>query len=481
MKTAIIYTRVSSAEQVQGTSLETQERDLREWCQRKGYEITNHHQDAGESATTMDRPGLRAAMEEAKKFKVDAFIVHKFDRLTRKTIDGLTIRMTLATHGCELISISEPTSKDEAGEFFETMLFSAAQYENKRRAGRCKDGANATVAKGGWCWTAPKGYTLARNAAGVPILLPDAELAPVIAQALRGVLAGTISKADAIALMVKAGMSRTRAFAVFTTPVYGGLIRSQKSIGDVRAAFDGIITPEEWYALEAITTRLKKPRNARNHNNDTLPLVKILICPECGKPLVGGVMKKRYSYYWCRDKHVCFRAEKAHESLMTLLDSSILLQAKLENDLQQVIEYLTAEMEKFDKRRSKLQEQITRTEKQKTTLALAYASGNLLENEFQSAMAELRRQHEDLNLELVKLRTPDDFIEQLLYAKTTLKRLSFAYSTLPTCEKKKLLKLLFGTLTPSKDGNHVKPPKECVFTTFYGDSTDTSPSGKTHG
>ena len=154
-KTAIIYTRVSSAEQVQGTSLATQERDLREWCQRNGYEIKNHHQDAGESATTMDRPGLCAAMEDAKNYKVDAFIVHKLDRLTRNTFDGLKIRMTLATHACDVISYSEPTSKDEAGEFFSTIMFGAAQFENKTRAGRCKEGAKATVAKGGWCWTAP--------------------------------------------------------------------------------------------------------------------------------------------------------------------------------------------------------------------------------------------------------------------------------------------------------------------------------------
>ena len=115
MKTAIIYTRVSSTDQVSGTSLETQERDIRAYCARNEYEVAAHFQDAGESAKTADRPGLIQALENARKRRANAFIVWKLDRLSRDTQDGLHIRGSLAKHGCELVSISEPLSNDPMG------------------------------------------------------------------------------------------------------------------------------------------------------------------------------------------------------------------------------------------------------------------------------------------------------------------------------------------------------------------------------
>lgn len=38
-KTAVIYVRVSSDEQVENTSLETQETACRRWCEQGGYEV----------------------------------------------------------------------------------------------------------------------------------------------------------------------------------------------------------------------------------------------------------------------------------------------------------------------------------------------------------------------------------------------------------------------------------------------------------
>ena len=303
IKTAIIYTRVSSADQVQRTSLDTQEKDIRDWCGRNGYTVLQHFQDAGESAKTMDRPALIRALDEALRRNANAFIVWKLDRLSRNTSDGLMIRTKLRNHKCELISITEPTNKDPSGEFFELIMFGAAELDNKMRANRCKRGMEETTARGGWCCVPPFGYVSSRNAKGVPILLPDGHRSVVVAKALRGVLNGTLEKVDASEMLMKAGMSRANAFRVFEKPVYGGLIRTKSHPNDIRAAFDGIISSEEWYALES---RINRPaeRAIRNYNNDAFPLTTILVCPVCDKPLAAGAalgkLKKRYPYYWCK-------------------------------------------------------------------------------------------------------------------------------------------------------------------------------------
>ena len=49
---AVVYTRVSSNEQVKGTSLEDQESKCRKYCLEKGIEILKVFREEGESAKT---------------------------------------------------------------------------------------------------------------------------------------------------------------------------------------------------------------------------------------------------------------------------------------------------------------------------------------------------------------------------------------------------------------------------------------------
>jgi DNA invertase Pin-like site-specific DNA recombinase len=63
MPTAVIYTRVATEDQVGGTSLDTQERACREWCERNGAEVLNVYVDAGESAKTAARPAFLRLVE----------------------------------------------------------------------------------------------------------------------------------------------------------------------------------------------------------------------------------------------------------------------------------------------------------------------------------------------------------------------------------------------------------------------------------
>ena len=88
-KRGIIYCRVSSIEQVDGTSLESQERVCKEYAERLGIEVLEVFVDKGESAKTADRPQFLKAISmcSQKKHKVDSFIVYKLDRFARNQSD----------------------------------------------------------------------------------------------------------------------------------------------------------------------------------------------------------------------------------------------------------------------------------------------------------------------------------------------------------------------------------------------------------
>ena len=99
IKRAIIYLRVSTEEQVDNFSLETQEKICKQEAERRGMEVAQIFKEEGRSAKNIvGRPVLVEMLEFCRKNKrnIDALIVYRLDRLSRQTGDFLAIRKKLA-------------------------------------------------------------------------------------------------------------------------------------------------------------------------------------------------------------------------------------------------------------------------------------------------------------------------------------------------------------------------------------------------
>src|SRR3990167_11243557 len=131
----IIYIRVSSDEQVKGTSLESQEEHCRAYCQKKGIEVAAVFRDEGESAKTTNRTEFLRALEflRKNKGKVQAFVVLRLDRVARNTEDHFSVRKILTDYGVTLHSVTEPIGSNPAEKFIEVVLAGAAQFDNDIR------------------------------------------------------------------------------------------------------------------------------------------------------------------------------------------------------------------------------------------------------------------------------------------------------------------------------------------------------------
>lgn len=80
------YVRVSSAEQVEGYSLDAQRDAIRRHCTEHGYELVGFFADEGVSGkhdNLSKRPGFQAALEAVAQGRIDAMAVHKLDRFAR--------------------------------------------------------------------------------------------------------------------------------------------------------------------------------------------------------------------------------------------------------------------------------------------------------------------------------------------------------------------------------------------------------------
>src|SRR5215831_4796756 len=159
MPKGIVYCRVSSQEQVSGTSLDNQQRACLAYAASKGIEVVQVFIEKGESATAANRTEFLKALEHCRKHKdIQAFIVWKVDRFARNTTDHFAVRAKLLQYGTILHSVTEPISSDPQGKLMETLLAGFAEFENEVRKQRCTGGMQGRLREGIWCWNPPIGY-----------------------------------------------------------------------------------------------------------------------------------------------------------------------------------------------------------------------------------------------------------------------------------------------------------------------------------
>jgi site-specific DNA recombinase len=161
MKKAVIYTRVSSEEQVKGNSLSEQERKCQYFIKSKDGDITDTYIDGGKGGETKERPELQRMLEDAKKGIFDAVVVYKIDRLSRSLKDFLDMQDYLTKLNVELISVSEAyDTSTPQGRLFIHMLSSFAEFEREQIKERINMGQIASMKKGNWKGSPPYGYDL---------------------------------------------------------------------------------------------------------------------------------------------------------------------------------------------------------------------------------------------------------------------------------------------------------------------------------
>ena len=81
MTRTCLYTRISTDEENQPTSLASQHERLEAFCKvQEDWRIIAHHEDRA-TGTKLDRPGLQAALDLARQGRIDQLLVYRIDRL----------------------------------------------------------------------------------------------------------------------------------------------------------------------------------------------------------------------------------------------------------------------------------------------------------------------------------------------------------------------------------------------------------------
>jgi DNA invertase Pin-like site-specific DNA recombinase len=144
---AAIYARVSTTGQ--GQSPEMQVRELREYCERRGWQIAGEYVDAGISGAKDSRPELNKLMADAHRRRFDAVVVWKFDRFARSVSHLLRALETFNALGVAFVSLSEQIdTSTPTGKMVFTVLGAVAELERSLIAERVRAGVRNARAKG---------------------------------------------------------------------------------------------------------------------------------------------------------------------------------------------------------------------------------------------------------------------------------------------------------------------------------------------
>lgn len=144
---AAVYARVSTNNHHQDP--EVQLKDIRAFCQYKGWEIAETYVDRGVSGTKASRPALNKMMADAQEKKFDVVVVWKFDRFARSAQHMLKALETFNSHGIAFASITENIdTSTPTGKAVFTILAAVAEMERSITVERIHAGLRNARSKG---------------------------------------------------------------------------------------------------------------------------------------------------------------------------------------------------------------------------------------------------------------------------------------------------------------------------------------------
>ena len=308
----MIYIRVSTAEQVENMSLETQAELCRNYCLKRGWPVVRLFREEGQSAKSTRRDEFQLMLRfcKDKKNAVGYIIVYDLSRFARNMLDQLSTEKDLLESGVRLVSVLEPTEDSAAGRLSRNILAVMHQFDNDRRAERTVAGMTQGAKSGRFMFKAPIGYINVSQKQGKN-LIPDPKTAPLIMKGFELFATGLHQKTEVLKQLNSMGLTTHQGHSVSTqtfdrmlvNPVYAGWVTIPKWGMRFQGNFEPIVSQSVFDAVQDVLEGRKIVAKAYERNNSDFPLRVFARCAVCGEPLTGGWStgkRKKYAYYRCR-------------------------------------------------------------------------------------------------------------------------------------------------------------------------------------
>ena len=339
------YTRVSTAMQIDGYSLDAQKARMKAYADFNDYQIVGEYEDAGKSGKSIEgRASFCKMMDDIKSGKdgVAYVLVFKLSRFGRNAADVLSTLQVMQDFGVNLICVEDgiDSSKD-AGKLMISVLSAVAEIERENIRVQTMEGRIQKAREGRWNGGfAPYGYRLVDG-----VLQINEDEAPAIRTIFKQYV-NTDTGANCLSKYLETHgfqklarqngtsplFSATLIRAILKNPVYCGKIafgrRKLEKIHGTRNEYhqvpqenyllvdglhEGIVSEELWNAAQVkLLAQSKRYEPVNRSKTEQAHLLSALVkCPICGAGMYSNKCTKRkkdgtpyksFSYYSCKHR-----------------------------------------------------------------------------------------------------------------------------------------------------------------------------------
>lgn len=454
--TAIIYVRVSTDEQVDNYSLDTQEDLCRKEADRMGYIVSEVFKEEGKSAKTITgRPTMIKMLTYClkKRAKIDAIFVYRLDRIARDVGDYVSIRKKLFDYGIKLISTREPTGDSPSETFMEQVFAAAAQYDNAVRGERSKNGMYARF-KAGLPNAVPIGYVM-RNGYGVK----DENTFLAVKMAWDLMATGTKTVPEITRILASKGFKvsgrkpRPKDFyRAFKHKFYCGILTSVTYKEEVIGQHEPMITIRQFEMVQKVLDkRYKKATKVMKHGADhpDFPFKKHILCSKCMYFMTGywaHGRTKLYPYYRCGTTcvNISINANKVHESIHELVKINPIDDRSKKTLIQEFSTRSKVNYKSSNQRISKIDEKISDFIEKRKQIIEKNIVGTYSDEITKEQISIIAKQISDLDIEKKTILHYKSHLTELLNDfKAMLDTFPLTFKNATTTQQKVLLHFLF--------------------------------------
>ncbi len=140
-----LYARVSSEEQREGQTIDSQVDELERFTKQNGWLIAGVYKDEGWSGSILDRPELDRLRDDAAKGLFTAVLINDVDRLARDVTHLGVLKRNLERQGVQVIFKKLPAEITPTRNLMVNILGSFAEFEREMIADRTRRGKRHKV------------------------------------------------------------------------------------------------------------------------------------------------------------------------------------------------------------------------------------------------------------------------------------------------------------------------------------------------
>ncbi len=248
IKLIAIYGRVSTSNQENEGTIETQLVAVKDFAKKNNYTIVQEYLDNGWSGDSIVRPALDRLRMDAKKKIWDAILIYDPDRLARRYSYQELVMDELREAGTEVIFVTTAAPKNEEDKILYGVKGLFAQYERAKISERFRLGKLRKVSEGHLLVSTPLyGYNYIKKREG--LLHGYYEINPEEAKIVKMIFGwvgeGGLTLRTIVRKLYELGLKpRVSKRGVWNTSTLSTMLRNKAYIGEARWGSSYAVVPE---------------------------------------------------------------------------------------------------------------------------------------------------------------------------------------------------------------------------------------------